>query len=157
MTHYQKEDWHLYRDNELHSTRRSQMEAHLLKCDLCLETYLSAVGEQEEREAGLLLPDDFTSKVVQNVMVRSKKKRRRERSRLMIHYVAAASITLMLMAGGMFDMIAREVPAVLRESSSFSQALDSVTSQGWSDQLVKATSTGLNNLWDKDKEEDRSK
>lgn len=136
MSHYTREEWRMYRQDLLKPERRRRMEQHLAGCELCLEAYLSATDSREQELAELLLPDDFTSRTALLIEKKMREAQKKERKRILAQYIAAASITLALMAGGVFDFAAREIPLVMQETTSISRSIHEKAAADWPEQLL---------------------
>jgi anti-sigma factor RsiW len=146
MAHYNHAEWRLYRQGRLDGKRRAAMEKHLLRCDSCLEAYLDAMEKHEPLLAELLLPAGFTERVIRLVRAGTKEQLKTRRSRLLVNYVAAASLTLALMIGGVFDAVAMKVPPLLEETRAVWQTIHDTATLHWPDQVLAATDR-FGSLW----------
>jgi anti-sigma factor RsiW len=107
MNHYADHEWRLYVQGGLSERRAAEMEAHLISCGDCLERYMRAA----ENEPVILPPTLDNGKVVEVVMNRlqeadTARKASRSRKQRLLHYAAAAAATFLLMASGVFELIA---------------------------------------------------
>jgi anti-sigma factor RsiW len=146
MGHFTAEEWGQFKQNTLQQGRRREMEQHLLGCAACLEAYLSTIGEGETEFAELLLPADFTLRALELLEKRKGQAHNSHRWRILSSYIAAASITLALMAGGAFEFAARAIPNIMEETRSATQSIHHKTTVNWTDQLLENTTARINRL-----------
>ena len=146
MAHYHQEEWRDYCRGRLDRARRARMERHLAQCDRCLQEYLALIGEPEAAAAALLLPPDFETGLQNFIRQKQSAVHRTWRRRLLLNYAAAAVITLALTAGGFFDTLARQLPAFLDETRTFSQAITATASGGWAEDILQLTTQQINKL-----------
>lgn len=120
--HYNRSEWLLYKDGLVAGEMAVEMTGHLLGCEECQKLCLSLVDSDDIKKAESLLSPDFTNRVMSSV--RKEKTRLSERrpgqkpsghrrdrqSGRFVYYVAAASITLFLMTGGIFQAFVDAVP-----------------------------------------------
>lgn len=142
MTHYDTEAWVSYRRNEIDQNQRRLMEEHLALCNRCLQRYLAAATEQEVRLAELLLPPDFGAELKKKVGAKKPPARKEQRSRTLVNYTIAASITLCLMIGGVFERCAGGLPDILPERGQLSRTLEKATPPDGAS-LLKTVRVGL--------------
>ena len=129
MAHYSSADWSRYCRGALDRNRRRRMERHLLRCDRCLNSYLELAGEEEAAAAALLLPD-FEANLWRLIRRKQREAARKRKSRLLFNYIAAAVITLVLMAGGAFDAVAAGLPALLKETRHIPRLINETVAAG---------------------------
>ena len=140
MTHYTKEQWMFYaKGNEID---REAMEAHLLQCDACMDIYLFAVDA-----LGSELPElDNVGLFISQIQIESKLDRQPHVQPIKVswfmkpifQYTIAASITILLVGTGAFQLMFDRFSDIHREaasgSSGFSEQLTDQTSQ-WLDAI----------------------
>ena len=110
MTHFSKEKWLAYVQDELNETERHTCEDHLYACDQCLSLYMEAIDEGAGQP---IIEDDhrFAEGVMQKIAetkqpaAKGKQAVRRSASRrtVLLHYVLAAAMTLLLTSTGLFN------------------------------------------------------
>lgn len=106
--HISKEKFVQYIKGLTEEDESKQIEAHLTTCDFCLEHYLKVVEQNVEIEMNDC-PDLLITSVLQEVNGVSqsfeKAYRKQEKKQTMKHYLVAASITLLLLTGGLFESV----------------------------------------------------
>lgn len=133
------------------------MEQHLRVCDRCLETYLSALLPGDEAEAGMLLSPDFPARTVarlqEEVGDNNRVAKRRVNGRangnlssLLQYYAVAAAITLLLMTGGWFDLLGKQLPQTIDQRTQQLQRVEDGSSFRWSDKMMEAITRGIDAL-----------
>ncbi|MEW5783759.1 MAG: hypothetical protein AB1767_01535 [Bacillota bacterium] len=147
MSHYSSADWRLFSRGGLERARRFRMQQHLLKCDSCLQDYLSTIGEREEEMAALLLPPEFENSLGNFITQKRQEANRIRRPRLLFNYAAAALITLALIAGGVFDTVTAAIPVLLKETRSFSRMINETAAVSWSDELVETATQQIDRFF----------
>ncbi|WP_026476586.1 anti-sigma factor [Alkaliphilus transvaalensis] len=141
MHHYHQDKWQKYIDNELEQWEVQLLEEHLYQCDECMNVYLSLLegaNPLEEIEPSL----DFTSKVFEELNLElpsTTKNEPYDRKVLFKYYVVAASITMVLMYGGIFDLFLTEVPRATSEMISSSKRVEEIVPAGWSQRMLDST------------------
>jgi anti-sigma factor RsiW len=146
MVHYKSGEWRSYRQDQVSTKQRRQMERHLAKCEQCLRTYLAAIDDTETTAAERLLPTDFCARVLERTGLLKRKTQQTQQRRILLQYAAAASITLALTAGGLFETAARDIPLMMNEVKTFSRVINRTAEFKWSDELVKSASAGINKI-----------
>lgn len=122
MQHYQEEEWRRLRAGTLEAGKEQAMLEHLAICPACRDGYLASVTPRAEEAAALLLPDDFTGKIMRGLpaarrhaapVKKAEPERRAERSRRwrLASYAVAATLTMALTLGGAFSQLA-DLPQV---------------------------------------------
>lgn len=144
MRHYTKHEWSQYFHDTVEFTKREVMEEHLLKCNDCLEGYLSEVKKFDSRE-GIGLSEDFTDQVLSKIdFYTPSVKRKTTRKTLFEYYVVAASITMLLMYGGFFQMLMEGLPNFTSGIFQTTRQVESIVASGWSQRFVDATVEKIN-------------
>ncbi|SDK17495.1 zf-HC2 domain-containing protein [Sediminibacillus albus] len=110
MSHVQNELLFLYIEDNIDGRRnRQQIENHLETCEHCFASYLDLL-EHWETPAGLT--DSFTDITIEKVKLyqsyshlaeQRPSSYRSRQARTLVHYLLAAALTLVLMAGGIFQ------------------------------------------------------
>ncbi|MBY0122205.1 anti-sigma factor [Bacillus sp. S/N-304-OC-R1] len=151
MTHYSKEEWMKYVNNEMTQDVREEYENHLYTCDQCLTLYLDAVAEAEEDLPEIENESGFTDLIMAQIAeskppvlkaATEKKKRSRPFYQTAIfHYSIAAVMTILLMSTGVFQSITQYTVAL--QKPSFQEKRTSITEGivdktfAWMDSLEK--------------------
>lgn len=131
MSHFSKEEWTLYINDQLDQAMRESCEDHLYVCEECLGLYLECLErsatalpaiEYEERfieqtliaarEAKNLTSIEHTTK---NIRKKSQEVHQARRDRSIFHYTVAAVVTIMLMSTGIFQEIVQAKLATTAE------------------------------------------
>ena len=116
MRHYTKEQWVAYANSE--EIDRSSMDDHLLECEQCLALYVDAVNVSAELMPELDNQDAFVADIM--VSLQQPKEIPNDRFRWlkhpMLHYVIAASVTLVLISSGAFQQLFDQASQWTRES-----------------------------------------
>lgn len=149
MKHYDYIEWALYKNNLLDIKMYEEMEEHLYICDDCMNIFLSLIDEGEIEQAGSIVPEDFTHKMMDNIKnIRPLKKKIKEKSKLpndfFIYYTAVASIAIILTAGGFFGKLVDSVPQITASISIHENKIISNTIYNFSEQITKRTSMFIN-------------
>lgn len=147
MACYDAGAWRLYRQGRVEPKRRQLMEKHLRRCARCLETYAGAIEAHEAELGELLLRPDFNDRVVHLVRAGRRRQLKTRRRRLLVNYVTAASLTLALMAGGVFDQVLHAAPSLVEGTGSFIQSLHETAIFTWPSRLLLDTTDRLDRLW----------
>lgn len=106
MKHPSKAEWNDYIARRLPIAQYERYELHLYTCDECLSVYMRCINEQASDMPQLHDEAAFTEKVITSI--RKKKSpavRQTFYKRTLVHYGAAAIVTLMLMTTGTFQGI----------------------------------------------------
>lgn len=110
MKHFSTEEWELFFDRQIETEQEMQMESHLLDCEECQQRLLQAIGSDELEQAALLIPTDFTSRVLEQTArevswPKPEKRRPNQARALFKYYAAAAAVTILVNSGGMLHNI----------------------------------------------------
>ena len=172
--HYEQVLWEMLIENDLEEKMQLEMQEHLLKCGKCFEKYIllmeskcsegesefsveskyqnmknplhSSLEDKVESLAG------FTNKTMERIDKECKRNtlrnQRNNRWTLLAYYSSAAVITLLLMSGGMFNIIFETInnteTQVATAQSQLSQ--NSIFTNGWTDRLTEGTSGLINGV-----------
>lgn len=149
MAHYSRREWLLYKDGLLPEEVREAMEGHLRFCEKCLDTYLSAFERQDEVKAAAVLSPDFSARVARRLASLSGRPSPRTvfgtapLTRSLLYYTIAAAITLLLLAGGWFDLLAQGAARSPEKITLLTQNIEEKIPTGWSERLVDRATGGL--------------
>jgi hypothetical protein len=117
MKHYDYIEWLFYKNGMLSQEKSEEMEQHLYSCDTCMEIFLSLIDEKEEKSAGKIISDDFTSKAIRDIskveQIKSKSKQTKRAFNYQFgYYAAVASVTIILTLGGFYVDLVDAVPKI---------------------------------------------
>ncbi|GHI00609.1 anti-sigma factor family protein [Neobacillus kokaensis] len=139
MTHYTTDEWQKYVRNELDSSTREELEAHLYTCEQCLEHYLQAVESNESSLPTISNEQSFTDCVMLGIseqkavpdtkreiireMVPDTKDYTKDNTKddtqkkpfyqqALFHYLLAAVATLFLMFSGAFQSLLKYTSSI---------------------------------------------
>lgn len=117
MKHYDYIEWLFYKNGMLSQEKSEEMEQHLYSCDTCMEIFLSLIDEKEEKSAGKIISDDFTSKAIRDISkVEQRKSKSKQTKRAFNYqfgyYAAVASVTIILTLGGFYVDLVDAVPKI---------------------------------------------
>jgi hypothetical protein len=152
MKHYNIEHWQKLLANDLEDDICREMQQHLLDCEECLGIYLSLIpdnsGETGECINITNVPSpNFTERVMERVNLESRiqhqKDMRRNRVNAIICYISAASITLFLVSGGIFNHIFNTLGPGGVGLAGGQMRNESIFLSGWTDKLTASTSSLL--------------
>lgn len=102
--HPSKAKWNDYIARRLPVAQYEQYEMHLYTCDECLFVYMTCINEQASDMPQLHDEEAFTEKVMTSIRKEKSPAARQEfYKRTIVHYGAAAIVTLMLMTTGTFQ------------------------------------------------------
>jgi anti-sigma factor RsiW len=128
MSHFAREQWSAYVQNRLSGEERRRCEEHLYICEHCLTVYLECVEREGAALPELKKEDAFTEAVMRRVL--RPEGRHPERlhpeggdradRRTLLHYTAAAAVTLVLMSSGMFQALLADVQHIQRAEAAHS-------------------------------------
>lgn len=110
MKHFSTDEWKLFFARQIETEQEMKMEGHLLDCEECQQRLLHAIGSDELEQAALLIPTDFTSRVLEQTareVSRPKpEKRKPNQGRILFkYYAASAAVTILVTGGGMLHDI----------------------------------------------------
>ncbi|EOR21515.1 hypothetical protein KGR20_09795 [Cytobacillus oceanisediminis] len=126
-THYSKDDWMKYVNDELNEKERAFLENHLYTCDQCLELYIDAVDMQEEILPSISDEAAFMNDIMQKISFENMEiEKIEERKRpfyqsSIFHYAIAASLTLILMSAGFFQSIIKHTETIQKAEVSLKE------------------------------------
>jgi len=160
MKHYDYVEWLLYKNRMLSKDKLDEMEQHLINCDTCMDIFLSLIDEEEVKDAGKFINEDFTLNVIKNTnkfkIVKSKIKQKSKIFNYQFgYYVAVASVTIILTLSGFYTDLVDTVPKL----SSSIIARDEHTNiiANFSDSIVDSTSSFLFSIENIDRNKGRIK
>ena len=143
MSHFAREQWSAYVQNRLSGEERRRCEEHLYNCDFCLSVYLECVEREGDALPALPKEDEFAEAVMRRIGRRERRVPARRHSeerrsealrpgglqpagggradrRTLLHYTAAAAVTLVLMSSGMFQALLADVQHIQRAEAAHS-------------------------------------
>jgi len=126
-THYSKNDWMKYVNDELNEKERAFLENHLYTCDQCLELYIDAVDMQEEILPSISDEAAFMNDIMQKITFENmeiekiEEKKRPFYQSSIFHYAIAASLTLILMSAGFFQSIIKHTETIQKAEVSLKE------------------------------------
>lgn len=100
MEHFSKDEWMKYAMNLTDEKTEKEMEDHLMHCDYCLGLYTDVISQNMQQNAEYPSPD-FSKNLMKKIQDDESKFNKRK----FIYYVAAASITLIMTASGVFNYV----------------------------------------------------
>lgn len=147
MTHYSREKWRSFKLGRLPVDERRAMEEHLYSCDRCLSFYLATVERRDEELAELLLPPDFTERVLGGLPAGSRRRSSGQwKSLLLQYYAVAAAITLFLLASGWFEAVTQKIPRTMEQTGLVTRRVEEHLPFGWSERLTNFASSRIDLL-----------
>ncbi|MBM7614320.1 hypothetical protein [Alkaliphilus hydrothermalis] len=170
MQHYSKEKWNQYIFVQLDETEAVVMEEHLYSCDDCMNTYLSLLEASDIPQG--ILSQDFTDQVICKIQLEdstnnrpkerdekisniiqlntsSKNQLKLKRREVFKYYTVAASITMVLMYSGFFNVIASGIPRATNEIVTSTKNVEKLVPVGWSQRWMDTTLETLDSIKDK--------
>ncbi|MCC2685915.1 MAG: group-specific protein [Paenibacillaceae bacterium] len=125
-TKYTEVDWVHYIADAVPETVREAMEAHLLECGHCLDVYTAGIERQlaQNGEPVTVETDAIMAHITSSIpLPRWGKPARSSFTRsTLAHYLIAASITLLLVGSGAFDLFAAGTHAYAAQQEAVSIA-----------------------------------
>lgn len=127
MKHYDYVEWVLYKKNLLDKKTYNKMEEHLFQCDICMDTFLSLIEEEEIGNAKAFIPEDFNENLmnkienitpIKQITKKSKKKQFKFPKDYFLYYTATAAVAILLTAGGVFNTMVDNVPRTINMERS---------------------------------------
>lgn len=159
MKHYDQVEWSLYKNNLLDNKIYEEMEEHLYQCDECMNIFISLIDEKEINQAGFIVPEDFTDKVIDSLKnIRPLKKKIERKSKVsndfFIYYTAVASVAIILTAGGFFSKLVDSVPQITANISVQENKIMTNTIYDLSEKITNRTAMFVNDFqFNKNKED----
>lgn len=140
MSHYSKQEWKSYISGSMQRDDAEKLEQHLYACDLCLQQYMdsamqhSDVPEWQGQDAVM---SKVHGKIGDDAITADKPYH--PFRKLLLPYAVAASITLLLMGTGVFDMLMQTEelytnPDLTMQESYSEKAVRAVS--GWLDEVL---------------------
>lgn len=151
MEHFSCDEWYDFAAGLISEDKKQIMEEHLLQCDTCLEIYTTALTRTSDLSPEFSSPE-FTHKVMKEVLsyenckASTKNNARNNFHRTFMYYVAAASITLVLTASGIFNYAAYKLPVASAHAASIHVEPLKFINSGWTDRLVNKTSNIIEDI-----------
>lgn len=157
MNHYSKDQWILYKKNEISQEEMLSMEEHLYLCDDCMNIFLSLIDEEELKLAEDIISESFTENVIakldnlssinQRPKVADKKgiKKKKMIENIFVYYVAAASVILVLTAGGVFTRMT-EIPLENIREDNFKTHENMGNLYAFTEKITDNTNNFINNF-----------
>lgn len=150
MRHYDYVEWLLYKNNLISEEKQVEMEGHLYNCDDCMKVFLSSIDDMEIEEAGILVPDDFSSRIMSNIKnVRPIKRpinKKKNFNDLFLYYISVASVAIFFTAGGIFTKMVEVVPQISVGMSIEENRVRTDTIYNLSESITNRTSEFINNF-----------
>jgi hypothetical protein len=150
MRHYDYVEWLLYKNNLISEEKQVEMEEHLYNCDDCMKVFLSSIDDMEIEEAGILVPDDFSSRIMSNIKnVRPIKRpinKKKNFNDLFLYYISVASVAIFFTAGGIFTKMVEVVPQISVGMSIEENRVRTDTIYNLSESITNRTSEFINNF-----------
>ncbi len=117
MKHYDYVEWLLYKTKSLSNGKLDEMEEHLYNCNLCMDIFLSLIGEDELEFVSNIVSEDFSSNVVEKISIDKIKRievnnNKRVFNDQFMYYIAVASVTIFLTIGGFYTNLVDAVPKI---------------------------------------------
>ena len=118
-----------------------------------MEKYIEAIEYKNVHEASTLISPEFCSRVMEQITQGEEKIGKRSERRIQnkyqafIYYVAAACITLIFMASGVFQQIFGSVSNVTSGIEESPGSIEKMVPSGWTDRLVEGTSDVIDVLF----------
>ncbi|KAB3530548.1 hypothetical protein [Alkaliphilus serpentinus] len=144
MKHYDQKYWKAYTLNIIDEDDRIEMENHLYSCDECMDIYLQhldEIHEEEFRESAT-----FTKTVMSSIYQIEERKNKVYRFKLFKYYAIAASITLILVSTGVFDVIGRSTPKLMTALDDSTHKIEMAMFGGWSQEIFDRGKSIFNNF-----------
>lgn len=157
MNHYSKDQWILYKKNEISQEEMLSMEEHLYLCDDCMNIFLSLIDEEELKLAEDIISESFTENLIakldnlssinQRPKVADKKgiKKKKMIENIFVYYVAAASVILVLTAGGVFTRMT-EIPLENIREDNFKTHENMGNLYAFTEKITDNTNNFINNF-----------
>ncbi|NLY46272.1 MAG: hypothetical protein GX053_09845 [Tissierella sp.] len=146
MKHYDYIEWLLYKTKSLSEEKLDEMEEHLYNCDICMDIFLSLIDEEEMELASDIVPENFTSDVMNSI---SKDKIKTIKPKMdkkpfnyqFMYYVAVASVTIFLTMGGFYTGLVDAVPKITESIQGVEERPNYIGK--FSDSIINSTSNLL--------------
>lgn len=147
-SHWRSEQWEEYIDDRIPELQRAEMEDSLAECCVCLEMFTRLIEQKlVDYDGSPITTDDFVERILTTVQDDEAKfasvakvKRNRMKSTL-LHYLIAASITLIFMVNGAFDAFAEGSRLNAAQTGAVSAAYQ------WNGHLLEKTKNWVHLWW----------
>lgn len=135
-----------YFNDEVSNEDEFLIEESLLNSDESLMKYVSMLESSINTTESL--PQDFTDKVLESVIIRERNLKKNRRVNLITYYVAVASITIMFSLTGVFDRVYSGVNfnANAIENRHESQSKTDINNKKWTETLADKTTIFIDNF-----------
>lgn len=135
-----------YFNDEVSNEDEFMIEESLLNSDESLMKYVSMLESSINTTESL--PQDFTDKVLESVVIRERNLKKNRRVNLITYYVAVASITIMFSLTGVFDRVYSGVNfnANAIENRNESQSKPDINNTKWTETLADKTTIFIDNF-----------
>lgn len=149
MDHFSKEKWIAFKRDEVLEEEKRLMEDHLYTCDTCMDSLLNLIDDEELDFAEMMISEDFTSNLMKKLdpvtPISRLTKKKKMIENIFIYYVAAASVVLVLTAGGAFTKMT-EIPLENIRVDSFKtqESLGSIFA--FTEKITDSTNSFINNF-----------
>ncbi len=146
MKHYDYVEWLLYKTKSLPIKKLDEMEEHLYNCDICMDIFLSLIGEEEVELASEIVAENFASDLMNSISKNKikaieAKMTKRPFNYQFMYYVAVASVTIFLTMGGFYTGLVDAVPKISESIYSVEEGPNHIGN--FSDRIVSSTSNLL--------------
>ena len=151
MKHVSLEEWTLYIADEVPEALKIEYENHLYSCDDCLTVYMEAMEREEDIQP--IEEWDIADSVMHSIAqiksvpaVEERPMKTKSMRTITKHYLIAAGFTILLMASGAFQSLAKYVDNVesgsLKETPPVTDGLIDKTFN-WMDHIEKKNKEGF--------------
>lgn len=146
MKHYDYVEWLLYKTKSLPIEKLDEMEDHLYNCDICMDIFLSLIDEEELKLASEVVPENFTSDVMNSISKNKvktiePKMNKKSFNYPFMYYVAVASVTIFLTMSGFYTNLVDAVPKITESMEVVKERPNHIGK--FSDRIVSSTSNLL--------------
>ncbi|MGO1470342.1 MAG: hypothetical protein ACTHW2_10005 [Tissierella sp.] len=149
MTHFSRSKWLDFKKDTLSKEENIVMEDHLYTCDACMDIYLDLIDTEDLNLAGMMISSDFTKNImgkIENVRpIRKVRKKKKMIENIFMYYIAAASVILVLTAGGVFTKIT-QLPIEKIEVDKFKAQKDIGSLYSFTEKITSSTNSFINNF-----------
>jgi predicted anti-sigma-YlaC factor YlaD len=147
VKHYSQAEWSLFIKGNLDESERESQEQHLNECDQCLQSYMEAMEQTAslpQLENEQLFTDDLMKVIGEikqeaTVPTNARRKTKTNHRQTILHYTAAAAVTLLLMGSGVFQQMYMQSAQISIDTLKHRE-------ESLSDKLMKKASVMLNSI-----------
>ncbi len=150
MKHFNIDECAKYKNNLLSQDEMKEMEDHLYNCQICMEVFLSTIGDQEIEQAKSYIPEDFNESLMESLSkikpIGSTGKKKKLIKDYLFYYGAVASVAIVLTLSGVFGTMVDSVHQIdlSKESSKARFQPDGLFKL--SESITNKTSDFINNF-----------